>query len=540
MEYVHGEPLDRYCDRQQLDLRARLQLFLDICSAVQYAHQNLVVHRDLKPANILVTAEGAPKLLDFGIAKLLDAGEAAAVLALTRMNDRLLTPEYASPEQILGRPVTTASDVYALGVVLYELLTGLRPVHRAGLGEPAGARTLDLHHRSAAAERARSNARVESGPARRAVGDLAVAAARGSRRRSCRSRLLGDIDAIVMRALRKEPQHRYSSVEQLASDVRRLPDARAGSCAPGQLAVLLAAIHSPPRVRRVSAGAAFFVFIIAFAMVSTIQAQRIAASATARSRKAAARRRSPSSCWRRLPQPIPYRVRGARRAAAARRQRSCSREPDAEFGRTWTSIRRCVRGCSNTSGAPIGAATTTRHAISYLQDAVELRSKMSEGAGDEATGGVMVELAISMRESGDVLGSDNVLCEASDMLQRLKQERSLTYARMLANRGRVQMRLGKPDAAQTYFDQSLALLQDDCGPARSRKSRHCWWRSRLRSCGRTNLVAAERNAREAVDIYATALPQLHPDRAHAQAQLARSPAAAGPPGRGLRHASRKR
>src|SRR5690606_868068 len=127
MEYVHGEPVDRYCDRHQLDLTARLKLFLEICNAVQYAHQNLIVHRDLKPANILVTAEGSPKLLDFGIAKLLDSGDKAAMLALTRMNDRLLTPEYASPEQILGRQVTTASDVYALGVVLYELLTGLRP-----------------------------------------------------------------------------------------------------------------------------------------------------------------------------------------------------------------------------------------------------------------------------------------------------------------------------------------------------------------------------------------------------------------------------
>ncbi|HEY8539816.1 MAG TPA: serine/threonine-protein kinase, partial [Steroidobacteraceae bacterium] len=112
MEYVHGEPIDRYCDRLQLDLNKRLELFLEVCAAVQYAHQNLVVHRDLKPANILVTVEGKPKLLDFGIAKLLDVGEAAAMLALTRMNDRLLTPEYASPEQILGRPVTTASDVY--------------------------------------------------------------------------------------------------------------------------------------------------------------------------------------------------------------------------------------------------------------------------------------------------------------------------------------------------------------------------------------------------------------------------------------------
>src|SRR5690606_3876704 len=127
MEYIHGEPVDQYCDQQQLDLRARLELFFQICQAVTYAHQNPIVHRAIKPANLLVTPEGLPKLLDFGIAKLLDASDITKSSDLTRMNDRLLTPEYASPEQILGRPVTTASDVYSLGVVLYQLLTGLRP-----------------------------------------------------------------------------------------------------------------------------------------------------------------------------------------------------------------------------------------------------------------------------------------------------------------------------------------------------------------------------------------------------------------------------
>jgi tetratricopeptide (TPR) repeat protein len=157
-------------------------------------------------------------------------------------------------------------------------------------------------------------------------------------------------------------------------------------------------------------------------------------------------------------------------------------------------------------------------AVSYLQDAVELRSKMSQGADDEERAALMVELAISIRESGDVLGSDNVLREAGDMLQRLKAERSLTYARMLANRGRVQMRLGKVDAAQAYFDQSLALFQDRLGPRHHEvatllveKATAFLWED--------DNVAAERNAREAVDIYSAVFPPLHPDRAQAQAQL---------------------
>ena len=275
MEYVHGEPLDRYCDREQLGLRERLQLFLDICGAVQYAHQNLVVHRDLKPANILVTAEGAPKLLDFGIAKLLDAGEAAAAMALTRMNDRLLTPEYASPEQILGRPVTTASDVYALGVVLYELLTGLRPYT-----VPASASQLELERSICITDPLRPSAAVkrarESGPLEGQSEILAVAAARKLTPEKLQKRLIGDIDAIVMRALRKEPQHRYNSIEQLASDIRRFLTREPVQARQGNWLY-----YSQRFIRRhafgVSAGAAFVVFLVVFATVSTIQAQRIAA-----------------------------------------------------------------------------------------------------------------------------------------------------------------------------------------------------------------------------------------------------------------------
>ena len=188
LQYVEGRPITEYCAAHGLDIRGRLALFLDVIRAVGHAHRNLVVHRDLKPCNILVTAEGRVRLLDFGIAKLLDPPPGAPLL--TRPDVHLMTPEYASPEQIRGDAVTTATDVHGLGILLYELLTGRNPFQA---GQPVAA------VRSAILE-------SDPPPPSQVAGQPA---------------LRGDLDAIVLKALRKEPLERFSSVQQMGDDVER-------------------------------------------------------------------------------------------------------------------------------------------------------------------------------------------------------------------------------------------------------------------------------------------------------------------------------
>jgi serine/threonine-protein kinase len=269
MEYIEGEAIDIWCDRHRVGLAQRVALVRTVCGAVHYAHQNLIVHRDLKPNNILITPDGTPKLLDFGIAKLLDNRQSLHTMAVTHLDYRVMTPAHASPEQVRGDVITTASDIYVLGVLLYELLCGRRPF------QLEGSRVTDMERIICEQDPVTPSAMVS-----RTLHDAPelladIANCRNLTGPRLRRELQGDLDNIVMMAMRKDASRRYASAEQLAADLERQLNGQAVMAASDSWLY-----RSGKFIRRhaiaVGAGILTALALTAFSTVTYVQALRIA------------------------------------------------------------------------------------------------------------------------------------------------------------------------------------------------------------------------------------------------------------------------
>lgn len=402
MELIDGIPIDRYCDDRRLGVEERLRLIGKVAAAVQYAHRHLVVHRDLKPANILVTPEGEPKLLDFGIAKILEPSALSLDVLATEMGVAPLTPEYASPEQITGRPITAGSDVYSLGVLLYELLTGRSPyrlaLRGAGLERLAQQIVRDEPERPSLAVLRP----LEEGA--RGVGAEEAATRRATEPKPLSRRLAGDLDTVVAKALAKEPDRRYGSAEQLAADLEAHLEGRPVQARPDTFFYRSGKfLHRHAWASASTAGA----FLILVALVAVLWVQRL--QLLRQTHRAETVSTFLSEVFA---NPDPAQSRGAELSArelldrgAKKIEGRLGREPEV-LGDLLLTIGRSYKGLG-----------LYAQATAALERALSERLR-SEGAGTPAVADVLQELAESETFAGNFSGAEAHLRQAVAIRRR--------------------------------------------------------------------------------------------------------------------------
>ena len=486
MEHVDGQPIHRYCDAERLTVRERVALFLGVCDAMQYAHRHLIVHRDVKPSNILVTRGRTVKVLDFGIARLLDEQEAAR--GVTRTGQRWMTPEYASPEQVRGDPVTTTSDVYAMGVVLYQLLTGRRPYDIEGRSRH------EIERAVLESEPSRPSAAVSQPTDADRAAPEQVGASRRTPAARLRRQLAGDLDTIVLKALHKEPDRRYASAGELADDLRRHLAGLPVRARPDTLRYRLGKF-----VRRHRAGVAASLLVtmaLAGGAAGTASQARRAAVERDRARREAAKAmetfafqrslfeaslpgqrlgetlsadRILDRSWERLRgdgklagQPA---VRAALLDVVSGVYRRLGRYPEARAtGEEALGIRRDVlkredadlaESLSNL-GVLAYEEGRTDEAEALFRDALELRRR-EPGPKDQKVASALNNLAAARLQRGDLDSAERLLREAIGVLRRLPGGPDEDLAPKLDGLAIVLQRQGRLEAADTLLRESLEL-----------------------------------------------------------------------------------
>jgi eukaryotic-like serine/threonine-protein kinase len=453
MEPVDGAPIDVWCDRRGSTIEERLRLFVKVGEAVQHAHGKLVVHRDLKPGNILVTLEGEVKLLDFGIAKLMEPGLGVEALPSTRTTTRVLTPEYASPEQVRGEEVTTASDIYQLGLLLYELLTGLR-AHRVeertlGALERAICHTLPAPPSAALATVAQDVPLRTEPWTPESAGRM-----RSTTRDRLRKRLAGDLDTIVLMALRKEPERRYATAEQMVEDVRRhlagLP-VRARKDTLGYRAGKFARRH------RSALAAATAVLLLVAGLVAFYTARLT--KERDRARLAAAKAERMSELLTGLfTGADPYKtrdkealsVRGLLDAGAFRVQNELQSQPELKAEMLTVLGRTYQRLGVHDKAQPL------------LEEALAL-GRSTLGPEHASVAQTLNDLGVLHREKGDAKAAEPLLAQSLALRRQLLGAEHPDVAVTLVELGRVYSSLSSPERAEPLFREALALRRKVLG-----------------------------------------------------------------------------
>ena len=508
MEYVEGERIDAYCDSQNLSVRQRLGLFNEVCDIVHFAHQNLVVHRDLKANNILVTPEGDPRLLDFGIAKILQPELASRTVA-TMPGHGPMTPAYASPEQVLNQPITTACDVYALGVLLYRLLTGYPPYVLEGRtytemvelianqDPPRPSATIRDPPQTPWAELPTIVPGMETEPAE-------VPPTRSPfESRRLERRLRGDLDSIILKAMRKEPGHRYGSAAELAEDIRRHLDGLPVTARKGTWSY-----HTGKFLRRHKPALAGLLLVLGFAMTATFlwrQAEnerRIADTARTQAERQQARAVAVTEFLEDL-----FKTAGPDAAGGAdltlRELLDHGREKIANELDQEPEIRAEILGTLGTVYRDLGHLET---AAEVKRMALEVRRRSDTQARPELAKDLN-GLASVLYAFGDYEGAETYFRQALAVRRALGQGEAEIH-RNLFNLASTLNRLGRRDEAEDLFRETLEIRLQLFGPAHPEVA-SCYYSLGALDRDRGRYEAAEQNLRQALKIRESALGKDH-------------------------------
>jgi len=452
MERIDGLRIDDYCDEHRLGVRERLLLFREVCDAVRFAHQNLVVHRDLKPSNILVTAQGTPKLLDFGIAKLVESPLPQS-REVTKSLVHAMTPSYASPEQLAGGNVTTASDVYSLGVILYQLLTGRLP------------RRIDLRSPQVLEEELAREPERPSVAASREDGQASsepLAKRHGLDTRQLRRQLSGDLDTIVLMALRTEPERRYGSVEQLTDDLRRHLEGLPVRARRDTFTYRAGKFLRRNRLA-VSAAAVICGLLLGLTATATLQARRVA-----RERETAERQRARAERERDKAQRVAdfmgnlFEIAGKTQGITARELLDRGAAGlHGELGGDDPEVRATLLAAVGKAYGNMDLAIEARR---HLEEALRSREKLF-GPNHLDVAEVAAALSAVEDHAGELAAAERYARRSLDIRERQLGPNDPLVAESLLDLGMVYTDLQRLEAAEGLTVRALRILENRPGPA---------------------------------------------------------------------------